>query len=81
MREQKGKEVIRSRQIGNDVTSYETAGQVRFHKFHGLGNDFLVVDERWSSTTRPEVAAAAKALCDRNRGVGADGVLVKEANE
>merc|ERR1719379_2691335 len=74
-------EVIRSRQIGNDVTSYETAGQVRFHKFHGLGNDFLVVDERWSSTTRPEVAAAAKALCDRNRGVGADGVLVLLAPE
>jgi diaminopimelate epimerase len=69
-------EVIRSRQIGNDVTSFETAGQVRFHKFHGLGNDFLVVDERWTSTTRPEVAAAAKALCDRNRGIGADGVLV-----
>merc|ERR1719379_1356689 len=69
-------EVIRSRQIGNDVPAFETVGQVRFHKFHGLGNDFLVVDERWTSTTRPELAAAAKALCDRNRGIGADGVLV-----
>merc|ERR1719247_1084704 len=69
-------EVVRSRQIGNDVPAFETVGQVRFHKFHGLGNDFLVVDERWTSTTRPELAAAAKALCDRNRGIGADGVLV-----
>lgn len=51
---------------------------MRFAKYHGLGNDFLVVDLR---TAEPEEAAAwqapehAIALCDRRFGVGGDGVL------
>ncbi len=51
---------------------------MRFAKYHGLGNDFLVVDLR---AVAPEVAAVwqtperAVALCDRQFGVGADGVL------
>ena len=51
---------------------------MRFAKYHGLGNDFLVVDLR---TALPEVAAKAQdpasviALCDRQFGVGGDGVL------
>ncbi|HAP74568.1 MAG TPA: diaminopimelate epimerase [Acidimicrobiaceae bacterium] len=41
-------------------------------KHHGLGNDFLVLFD-------PDVAdlpALARRLCDRRRGVGADGLLV-----
>jgi diaminopimelate epimerase len=51
---------------------------MRFAKYHGLGNDFLVVDLRNVSA---EDAAAAQApanviaLCDRQFGVGGDGVL------
>jgi diaminopimelate epimerase len=51
---------------------------MRFAKYHGLGNDFLVVDLR---TAKPEVAAQVQdpatviALCDRQFGVGGDGVL------
>jgi diaminopimelate epimerase len=51
---------------------------VRFAKYHGLGNDFLVVDLR---TATAEDARAAQeprnviALCDRQFGVGGDGVL------
>ena len=42
---------------------------LRFTKYHGLGNDFVVVDG-------PLMAAARAArLCDRRRGLGADGVL------
>ncbi len=46
---------------------------VDFQKYEGLGNDFLVV----TSTSRVERfdAARARAICDRHRGVGADGVL------
>ncbi len=51
---------------------------MRFAKYHGLGNDFLVVDLR-----NVDAAAAAavqepdtvRALCDRQFGVGGDGVL------
>jgi diaminopimelate epimerase len=41
-------------------------------KYHGIGNDFLVVID-------PEVtpdAGWARRLCDRHRGVGADGLIV-----
>src|SRR6185437_10971753 len=42
-----------------------------FTKYQALGNDYLVVDaRRWPAG--PELA---RALCDRHRGVGADGVL------
>lgn len=43
-------------------------------KYEGLGNDFVVLDRR---TSGEDVSAeASRALCDRRRGVGADGVLV-----
>jgi diaminopimelate epimerase len=44
-------------------------------KHHGLGNDFLVV-------FHPEVddlPELARRLCDRRRGIGADGLLVAES--
>lgn len=49
---------------------------LRFEKWHGLGNDFIVVDgvDLPASTDARVIAA----LCDRRRGVGADGVLVVE---
>jgi len=49
---------------------------VRFTKMHGLGNDFLLVDVVTQRLRAPEVAALAKTLCDRHRGVGADGLLL-----
>ncbi len=45
-----------------------------FFKYHGLGNDFVVLDRRKSA--RDIDAAVARVLCDRRRGIGADGVLV-----
>lgn len=44
-----------------------------FVKLHGLGNDFIVVDRRAEGTPLPRERALA--LCDRHRGIGADGVL------
>jgi diaminopimelate epimerase len=48
--------------------------QVEFTKYQGLGNDFILVDNRGQSTPRlmPEQAAQ---ICDRNFGIGADGVI------
>lgn len=42
-------------------------------KHHGLGNDFLVLIDLEAKT--PVDAERARALCDRHRGVGADGVI------
>jgi len=49
---------------------------VRFWKLEGAGNDFLGLDGRSGSfkLNRKKIAD----LCDRRRGVGADGVLVVE---
>ena len=49
-----------------------------FRKYHGNGNDFVVLDGLSRSLPvelleRPEVA---RRLCDRHKGVGADGVLL-----
>ena len=42
---------------------------LHFWKYHGLGNDFVVVD---GPLMEPE---RARRVCDRRRGVGADGLL------
>ena len=43
-------------------------------KYEGLGNDFVVLDRRASGVDLSP--SASRALCDRRRGMGADGVLV-----
>lgn len=48
-------------------------------KHHGLGNDFLVlldVDGRYRGL---DTARLAQRICDRRRGVGADGLLIATA--
>ena len=42
-----------------------------FHKYHGLGNDFIVIE-----TLEDIQPALARALCDRHFGIGADGLLL-----
>ena len=45
-----------------------------FHKYHGLGNDYLVYDIRKNDVQlTPE---NVKVICDRNFGLGSDGILV-----
>ena len=45
-----------------------------FRKYHGLGNDYLVMEpHHFTSPITPEMA---KRICDRHRGIGADGLLV-----
>ena len=49
----------------------------RFQKYEGLGNDFIVVDRLILDAAHVELdVELAKRLCDRHRGVGADGVLI-----
>ncbi|ONK61918.1 uncharacterized protein A4U43_C08F34910 [Asparagus officinalis] len=52
----------------------ESSSVLRFVKYHGLGNDFIMVDNRESMEPKVTPQQAAK-LCDRNFGVGADGVI------
>ncbi len=43
-----------------------------FFKYHGLGNDFVIIEGDDDTVSAEEVIA----ICDRHRGIGADGVLV-----
>ncbi len=47
---------------------------MEFTKYQGLGNDFILVDNRHSSTPLLSPKEAVK-LCDRHFGIGADGVI------
>ncbi len=46
---------------------------MNLEKYHGLGNDFLVLLDL--DGVHPVDGATARALCDRHRGVGADGLI------
>ena len=50
-----------------------------FHKMHGLGNDFVIVDARETpfEVTQP----LARAIADRRTGVGCDQLIVLEPSE
>jgi diaminopimelate epimerase len=51
---------------------------LRFSKYEGLGNDFLVVEQGAGPAIEPALAAR---LCDRHFGVGGDGVLLTGVDE
>ena len=46
-----------------------------FIKYHGLGNDFVLLDGGLSGRSDPAVAEV-QAICARGVGVGADGVML-----
>ena len=50
---------------------------MHFHKYHGLGNDYLILDPAHlppplDRAMRPVWAAS---ICDRSRGIGGDGIV------
>ncbi len=50
--------------------------QISFQKYHGTGNDFILIDNR-----KKEIELSAEQimfLCHRNFGVGADGLMLLE---
>jgi diaminopimelate epimerase len=54
----------------------ETEQMLRFTKMNGAGNDFVMLDNR-----RGDIRLGAEQIariCDRHRGVGADGILLLE---
>jgi diaminopimelate epimerase len=56
---------------------------VPFTKVHGLGNDYVLLDRIADAARLADdvlSADAVRRMCDRRRGVGADGVLVLESS-
>lgn len=50
-----------------------------FEKWEGLGNDFIIVE--LPERALPFDAAKTQRLCDRHRGIGADGILYVDYNQ
>jgi diaminopimelate epimerase len=52
---------------------------MKFYKYQGAGNDFLIADNRDGSVQL--TTAQIAALCDRRYGVGADGLMLLESSD
>ena len=49
---------------------------MRFHKYHALGNDYIVLDPRDFPSWQPApTIEQIRVVCHRNFGVGSDGIL------
>ena len=48
--------------------------KIAFSKMHGLGNDFIVIDD--TAQVLDFTSADVRWLCDRNFGIGADGLIL-----
>jgi diaminopimelate epimerase len=49
---------------------------MKFVKMHGAGNDFIIIDGRTEKLDGINFSELAIKLCDRNFGIGADGILL-----
>jgi diaminopimelate epimerase len=49
-----------------------------FAKYHALGNDYLVIDPQKNqlASSPDEMSTLCERLCERRRGIGADGVVI-----
>jgi diaminopimelate epimerase len=48
---------------------------MRFHKYHALGNDYIVLDPAEFAAQPVPGQAQVRVICHRNFGVGSDGIL------
>mmetsp|Transcript_34329 Transcript_34329/g.50471 ORF Transcript_34329/g.50471 Transcript_34329/m.50471 type:complete len:332 (+) Transcript_34329:69-1064(+) len=55
-------------------TSLSMSQMIEFAKYEGLGNDFILIDDRDKADPSLTSEQSAK-LCDRNFGIGGDGVI------
>jgi diaminopimelate epimerase len=57
----------------------------RFIKFHGFGNDYIVIESKDLTSARisqtDELAEFARRICNRHYGAGADGIAVVSSSE
>lgn len=61
------------------MRSFDLVMMLHFYKMNGAGNDFVVIDNR--ELTYALSSEQIAWLCDRHRGVGADGLLAVEPAE
>ena len=53
---------------------------LNFHKYHGTGNDFIMINNLDGLSPIPGIGEI-KGLCDRHKGIGADGLIILESSD
>ena len=54
--------------------------QLDFYKYEGTGNDFVIIDNR-ELTFQKNDKTLIQSICDRKKGVGADGLILLENDD
>ena len=54
---------------------------MHFTKMNGAGNDFILLDAIREPFKTDNAPAIARALCDRRRSIGADGLMIVDRAE
>lgn len=50
--------------------------KIKFTKYHGLGNDFIIINY----DNKLDFGDLAKKICNRNTGIGSDGLIIYQDN-
>ncbi|RLG56321.1 MAG: diaminopimelate epimerase [Candidatus Hydrothermarchaeota archaeon] len=52
--------------------------KLKFYKYHGAGNDFIIIENLHEEIKEEEKSGLAKKLCHRRFGIGGDGLIFAE---
>jgi diaminopimelate epimerase len=66
---------VATRDVTGSASSPAAPSVRRWYKGHGLGNDYLVVEP--SALPGELTPPAVRLICDRNHGLGSDGILLR----
>lgn len=58
------------------VCNFVIIMEIAFTKYHGTGNDFIIIDDRDGKIIRYLTSKKIAALCARRFGIGADGLIL-----
>ena len=53
--------------------------KIEFSKYHGQGNDFIIMDATKKSISLNE--DKIRTICDRHKGIGADGLILIKSSD